>query len=175
MTILVIILFIIINIGFVLGLYFTFLRNLTPLQGYVSLAILISLLAIIDVFAFDTITKNLKKNIAEEIYPSQCTKEYVQKSLNRLSKFEISDDKNLIIAQLLQCFDGKNQIILVRHTMASSMTTITGKPSKIELNKYLQSLVTLNLGDSIEIDLIENNSAGLIMYLELSEKHIHKK
>jgi hypothetical protein len=175
MTILVIILFIVINIGIIVGLYFAFLRNLTPMQGYIALAILISLLVVMDVFTFDYVSKKIKKTMVEDISPEQCTKEYVQKKLNQLSKFESAEDKELLAEQLLQCFDDRKQIILIRHSVESPTTTIMGQPSKMALDKYLKSLVTLSLGDSIHIDLVENSSTGLIMYLELSEKQAQKK
>ncbi len=174
MTILIILSFVIINLIIVLGLYFMFLRKLSPISGYISLAILIALLAIIDVFAFDYANKGIRRTMADDITPEQCTKEYVQKMFNQLAKVDNIIDKEVLSEQLLQCFEDKKQVILVRHSITTSHTVISGQPSKITLDNYLKSLIALNLGDSIAVDLVENNSAGLIMYLEISEKQPHK-
>lgn len=174
MTILVILLFIVLNVVVILGLYFMFLRKLSPTSGYISLAIIISVLAITDVFAFDFVSKGIRKKMTDDITPDQCTKEYVQKMFNQLAKVDNLVDKEMLSEQLLQCFEDKKQVILVRHSITTSHTTISGQPSKIALDNYLKSLIVLNLGDSIAVDLVENNSAGLIMYLEISEKQPHK-
>ncbi len=174
MTILIILLFIIINVIIVLGIYFMFLRRLSPTSGYISLAIIIAVLAIIDVFAFDFASKGIRKKMTDDITPDQCTKEYVQKMLNQLAKVDNVVDKEILSEQLLQCFEDRKQVILVRHSITTSHTVISGQPSKIALDNYLKSLIVLNLGDSIAVDLVENNSMGLIMYLEISEKQPHK-
>jgi hypothetical protein len=175
MNIIVIGLFILLNLGIIIGLYFAFLRRLSPTLGYISLAALFAALAIADVVGFEIVSKKLKKSMIEEVTPDQCTKEYVQKIFNQLAKPETTLDKEMLGELLLQCFDDRKQLILVRHSLETANTAITGQPSKIPLEKYIKSLATLNLGDSIHIDLLENNSAGLIMYLEVSEKQPYNK
>jgi hypothetical protein len=174
MTILIVLLFIVVNIIVIVGIYFMFLRKLSPTSGYISLAIIIALLAVVDVFAFDYANKGIRKTMADDITPEQCTKEYVQKMFNQLAKVDNIVDKEILSEQLLQCFEDKKQVILVRHSITTSHTVISGQPSKIALDNYLKSLIVLNLGDSIAVDLVENNSTGLIMYLEISEKQSHK-
>ena len=44
MTILIILLFIVVNIVIILGIYFMFLRKLSPTSGYIRLAIIIAVL-----------------------------------------------------------------------------------------------------------------------------------
>lgn len=175
MNIIVIGIFVVVNIAVIIGLYFAFLRKLSPTLGYISLAAVFVLLAITDVISFEFVSKKFRKSMVEEVAPEQCTKEFVQKKLNQLSKPDTNIDKEMLSEQLLQCFDDRKQVILVRHSLETNHTTISGQPSKITLEKYLKSLSTLNLGDSIHIDLVENNSEGLIMYLELSEKQPFNK
>lgn len=174
MTLLVIFIFIFINLAIIASIYFAFLRNLSATQGYFSLAVLIAVLAITDVFLFDYANQKIKLGNAEEIIPEQCTKLYVEQQMNQLSKIDDSLDKKKIAATLLQCFADTKQVILIKHSVETSHTVISGKPSKMALDQYLQSLIRLNLGDSIHVDLVENNSAGLIMYLEISEKQANK-
>ncbi len=180
MTFLVIAIFIVLNIGIVSVAYFGFLRKLSPVPGYAALASLMALLAVGDVFLFDSVISLFKKTQMEELSPEQCTKEYVQKVFNQLSKPDEGIDKEMLAEQILQCFDDSKQTILVRQLAETSSAegqqiVISAQPQKIALNQYVKSLYKLSIGDSIHVDLVENNSAGLIMYIEVSEKQVKKK
>lgn len=179
MTFLVIAIFVLLNIGLVSLAYFAFLRKLSPIPGYAALASLIAVLAVVDVFSYDSVSSLFRRSRIEEISPEQCTKEYVQKVFNQLSKPDETLDKEMLAEQILQCFDDTKQTILVRQIAESTSIgqpiVFSAQPLKVPLEKYIRGLHKLSIGDSIHVDLIENNSAGLIMYLEISEKQYKKK
>jgi hypothetical protein len=177
MAITLIVAFVVVNIAIILIAYHTFLKKLSPTQGYLSLALLIALLAVSNVFIYDSVLNKITKPTVE-IQGELCSKEYVQTILNKLSQQDIKLDKAQLKEQLIACFDDEKQTILVRQVMESGgqgqVISVTSNPTKIVLSQYIEGLSLLSLNDSIHVDLIEHASTGKVMYLEISERQKKK-
>lgn len=177
MTITLIVAFVVVNIAIILIAYHAILKKLSPTQGYLSLATLIAVLAVSNVFVYDSVLARFTKPMVE-IQGEQCGKEYVQTILNKLSHQDNKTDKTQLKEQVIACFDDEKQTILVRQIMESGgqgqVITVTSNPTKIVLSQYLEGLTLLSLNDSIHVDLIEHASTGKVMYLEVSERQKKK-
>ncbi len=177
MTITLIVAFVVVNIAIILIAYHTFLKKLSPTQGYLSLATLIAVLAVSNVFVYESVLGKITKPMVE-IQGEQCGKEYVQIILNKLSHQDEKIDKKQLKEQLIACFDDEKQTILVRQIMESGgqgqVVSVASNPTKVVLSQYLEGLSLLSLNDSIHVDLIEHASTGKVMYLEISERQKKK-
>jgi hypothetical protein len=177
MTITLIVAFVVVNIAIILIAYHAILKKLSPTQGYLSLATLIAVLAVSNVFVYDSVLSRFTRPMVA-IEGEQCGKEYVQAILNKLSHQDNKIDKAQLKEQLIACFDDEKQTILVRQVMESAgqgqVISVTSNPNKVVLLQYLEGLSLLSLNDSIHVDLIEHASTGKVMYLEVSERQKKK-
>lgn len=103
------------------------------------------------------------------------TREDLLESLTKLSDVNTTtSDKAQVKSDLLKNFTDSSLEILISEKVkvgtGANILEMKSKPLSVPIEKYLETLVSLQLGDNIDIGKIQYNVDGKINYLELIEQ-----